>query len=362
MKTDFIEADDLADLFLSRTPLIDVRAPIEFAMGSLPGAVNFYILNDEERAQVGTVYKKRGSEAAMQLGHELVSGAVKEDRLENWISFLKAYPDAVLFCFRGGQRSQISQAWLKERGVLRPIIRNGFKFVRHYLFEQIESFIAEKKFLSLAGPTGSGKTLLIGEVSQFYPALDLEGIARHRGSAFGAQDVAQPTQIDFENILAVEIMKLSREIRPVLIEDESRLIGRSVLPKALYEKLIQSPSLLIEENIEVRTENIFQDYIMGSAIGRLDIENGRLVFQKYQKSLQSISKRLGGQRTKEIADLLTQSENEFLTSSGLESNRAWILKLLTDYYDPLYSNGLTKRKHLVSFRGTRSECREFLRA
>jgi tRNA 2-selenouridine synthase len=278
------------------------------------------------------------------------------------MSFVKAHPDAVLFCFRGGQRSQITQAWLKERGVQRPIIRNGFKFARHYLSEQMDIFIAEKNFLSLAGPTGSGKTLLIGEVCHFYPALDLEGLAHHRGSAFGAQEIAQPTQIDFENSLAIAMMKLSKENRSVLIEDESRLIGRSVLPKAFYEKLIQSPSVLIEENIEMRTENIFQDYIMGSAIGRFNMEQSKLVFQKYQKSLHSISKRLGGLRTKEISDLLTQSENDFLNLKSLESNRAWIHKLLIDYYDPLYSNGLTKRKHLVSYKGTRAECREYLSA
>jgi tRNA 2-selenouridine synthase len=362
LKTDFIESNDLADLFLKKTPLIDVRAPIEFSLGTLPGAINLSILNDEERANIGTVFKKRGPEAALKLGHELVSGTLKEERIEHWLSFIGSHPDAVLFCFRGGQRSQITQSWLKERGVSRPIIRNGYKFARQYLTEQISLFTQTKQFLSLAGPTGSGKTLLLDEVSNFYPVIDLECLARHRGSAFGAQEIEQPSQIDFEHQLAFEIMKLSGENRPVLIEDESRLIGRSVLPKEFFEKLIQSPSVLIEESVEARTENIFQDYIMGSAIGRFETDKGLLVFQKYQKSLMAISKRLGGARTKEISDLLVQSEKDFLNSKNLEPNRAWIRRLLVDYYDPMYSIGLTKRKHLVTFSGSRSACREFLRA
>ncbi len=361
MKIDFIEAESLAELFLSQTPLIDVRAPIEFIEGSLPGAVNLCILNDEERALVGTLYKKSGPEAATQLGHQLVSGAIKEERIQNWISYLKKHPDAVLFCFRGGQRSQITQRWLQDHGVHRPIIRNGFKFARNFLCEQMSLLISEKDFLSCAGPTGSGKTLLLTEAKSFYPSIDLEGIARHRGSAFGSQDVEQPTQIDFEHEIALAMMQLQKQKAAILIEDESRLIGRSVLPKLFFEKLIHAPVLLIEENIETRVQNIFQDYILNSAIGDFDEERGLLVFQKYQNSLQAISKRLGGARTKEILELMQFSQKDFLTSQNLESNRHWIERLLVDYYDPFYKVGLHKRREQVIFRGRRDECLTFLK-
>ncbi len=106
----------MTDLFLKETSLIDVRAPIEFIAGSLPGSINLPIMNDEERALVGTTYKQSGREEAIKLGHNLVSEDVKESRLQKWIEHILLHPEAVIYCFRGGLRSQITQRWLGERG------------------------------------------------------------------------------------------------------------------------------------------------------------------------------------------------------------------------------------------------------
>jgi tRNA 2-selenouridine synthase len=132
-----ITAEYYKSLFFEDTPLIDVRAPVEFATGSLPNSVNLPILNDEERALIGTTYKTQGRETAIQLGHQLISGDVKEQRLQAWRSYIDLHPHAVIYCFRGGLRSQITQQWLKEAGIQRPLITGGYKAVRSFIIETI---------------------------------------------------------------------------------------------------------------------------------------------------------------------------------------------------------------------------------
>jgi len=108
--------DDFKSIVLSNTPLLDVRAPVEFKRGAFLNAVNLPIMDDEERHLVGTCYKNSGNEKAVELGHQLVSGDVRERRINAWIEFMDANPNALLYCFRGGQRSKISQMWLHEHG------------------------------------------------------------------------------------------------------------------------------------------------------------------------------------------------------------------------------------------------------
>ncbi len=363
MNREWIEADQLEQLFLDQVPLIDVRAPVEFNQGSLPHSNNIPILEDAERALVGTEYKKSGNESAVRLGQKLVSGEVKEARIQKWKLFFKENPSAMLYCFRGGQRSQISQMWLHEVGFDIPRLRGGYKVARQFLVDRLHQFSESNDFLPLAGPTGSGKTILISEVHDHYPSLDLEGLARHRGSAFGAMSEPQPSQIDFENTLSLEVMKLDAraqsKILP-LVEDESRLIGKCVLPGILFEKINTSPALLIEERLEVRVENIFDDYILKSAIVGGDEISALQIFAKYQKSLLAISKKLGGSRTQEILEILKACETEYLKTRRIETNRHWIEKLLVYYYDPLYLSSLERRQIKFVFKGTRKECFNFL--
>ncbi|HBM45267.1 MAG TPA: tRNA 2-selenouridine(34) synthase MnmH, partial [Halomonas sp.] len=111
----------------SNTPLIDVRAPVEFAQGSLPGAVNLPLMVDEERHQVGIAYKQQGQQAAIALGERLVSGEIKQARVAAWQAYLAQHPDASIYCFRGGLRSQIAQQWLVDAGLHRPRIEGGWK-------------------------------------------------------------------------------------------------------------------------------------------------------------------------------------------------------------------------------------------
>lgn len=375
-----IGIDELTELFIIDTPLIDVRAPIEFAQGSLPGSVNIPILGDQERAVVGTTYKYQGSEAAVRLGYEMISGFVKQNLLQQWLDFIHRHPQAVLYCFRGGKRSQIAQQWLKEAGVDRPLIFGGYKMARHFLINTIDRFSANRKLLVVTGPTGSGKTRLIKDIGDTYPALDIEAIARHRGSAFGGLPTSQPTQIDFENRLAVNLLKLVQEIqyKPVVVEDESRNIGSVYLPTSFFARMRNSEVIWIDESFETRVNNIFVDYILDTAIGKaqqsrlrrqqavLSEDQGILhdqalrLFEKYQHALQMISKKLGGQRFQEVSKDLENARLNFLRMNEIQSNKIWIEKLVKYYYDPLYLGSLQRRQVNPSFKGSRDEVVDYL--
>ena len=125
-------------LFLDNIPLIDVRAEVEFSQGAFPSARNFPILNDEERRLVGICYKEDGPEAAEAYGFELVSGASREKRINQWLAFIKENPTAQLYCFRGGKRSQIATQWLSDAGKDVNRIAGGYKSLRRFLLNQFE--------------------------------------------------------------------------------------------------------------------------------------------------------------------------------------------------------------------------------
>ena len=129
------EIDNFSEIFKSNTPLLDVRAPIEFLEGSFPHAYNFPIMSDSERHQIGICYKENGQKSAIKLGHELVSGKTKAQRIDQWSQFVKKHPKGALYCFRGGLRSKISQEWIYEHsGVSYPRIKGGYKALRTFLF------------------------------------------------------------------------------------------------------------------------------------------------------------------------------------------------------------------------------------
>lgn len=164
-------------------PLIDVRAPVEFAQGALPGAVNLPLMVDEERRQVGIAYKQQGLSVAIALGEQLVSGDIKQSRIAAWQAYLTERPDAVIYCFRGGLRSQIAQQWLNAAGIVRPRIAGGWKAMRQALCQRVDA-AAEQPMLVVARLTGCAKTTLINRLDN---GVDLEAYANHKGSAFGRQ-------------------------------------------------------------------------------------------------------------------------------------------------------------------------------
>ncbi|MBK9661998.1 MAG: tRNA 2-selenouridine(34) synthase MnmH [Nitrosomonas sp.] len=371
--------DELTALFVTETPLIDVRAPVEFLQGSLPGSVNMPILDNEDRVLVGTTYKHQGQEAAIRLGYQIVSGSVKQARLDQWLKFVQENPRTVLYCFRGGKRSQITQQWLKEAGVERPLIVGGYKKVRAFLMNVIDTFSENKQLLVVTGPTGSGKTKLIHAVRSHYPCVDLEGIAQHRGSAFGGFSIPQPTQIDFENRLAVNLLKLENPMQldaPWLVEDESRSIGKICVPANFFVRMRSSDVIWLDEPFEIRVDNIFEDYVLNTAIGHAQQarqgkkspaqkpetfhDQAMLLFEKYKHSLQMISRKLGGKRFQEVLNDLENAQLDFLNMNEIVSNKVWIEKLVKYYYDPLYLNSLERRQVIPCFKGSKNDVIDYL--
>ncbi len=360
-----MNSTDLKKILLGHRPLLDVRAPVEFLAGHIPGAINIPILNNEERALVGTEYKKNGQESAIQLGIKLVSGPIKEERMGAWKDFFKKNPESLIYCFRGGLRSRTAQNWLAEEGFVIPRMEGGYKAARQMMLETIDKAVNQSTILLISGPTGGGKSHLLRSAQNFFPALDLEKLAQHRGSAFGFESEPQPRQIQFENLMAQDFLRLFQREglsdKPILIEDESRLIGQNVIPEALFEKMRISPIVWVDETLKKRVDNIFADYITNTVIVLGSEEQGLALYQRYEKSLHSIERRLGGARTQEIMLDLILAKNHYLEKRDLEPNRTWIEKLLVYYYDPLYLSSLEKRNPVVEFRGSAEEILLFLR-
>ena len=253
------EIDDFSLIFQGGTPLLDIRAPIEFVNGSFPSVLNVPLMTNDERHLIGIRYKEKGQESAIKLGHELVNGHLKEQRVGNWLDFVNKHPSGALYCFRGGLRSKIAQEWIyQESGISYPRIRGGYKALRSFLIDEMSRIINEKIFLVIGGQTGCGKTLLLNKVKN---SIDLEALANHRGSAFGNNVTPQPKQINFENAFAIELIK--KEINDTLIiEDEGKNIGMIHLPDLLKNKALQSSIVILTASLEERLDISLKTYVV----------------------------------------------------------------------------------------------------
>lgn len=350
------DTDDYRRLFLDGVSLLDTRAPTEFARGSFPGAVNLPLMTDEERARVGTCYKREGQAAAIALGHSLVQGTVKADRVARWVDFARSHPDGYLYCFRGGLRSQIVQQWLLEAGVHYPRVTGGYKAMRQFLLAELERCIAAAEFWLVAGRTGSGKTRVVRALPR---SVDLEGLANHRGSTFGALLSPQPSQIDFENRLAVALMqRLAFGPEPVVLEDEGRLIGRIALPGSLRERMQDAPLLELDIPLAERVTVVLEDYVIDLGRryrDRYGDAGQQLHRERLQSDLARARKRLGGARYQEVSALIDRAFDVQAASAALDGHREWITLLLRDYYDPMYDYQMRQRSGRRLLVGDREE-------
>ncbi len=346
--------DDTADyraLFLTDVPLMDTRAPVEFARGAFPTAVNLPLMTDDERHQVGICYKQAGQAAAVELGHELVSGDTREQRLQGWCEFARQHPQGYLYCFRGGLRSSTARQWMRDAGVDYPLVLGGYKAMRRFLIEELERSLTAASFVLVAGKTGCGKTRVIEAVER---AVDLEGLARHRGSSFGRLLDPQPTQIDFENALSIELMRGLATGKTLVLEDEGKLIGRLSLPHVLRDRMRESPLLVVEESLASRVEVIFEDYIvdLGACYRERDGERGAGEHELHlREGLARIRKRLGGVLHTEIDGLMQRA----FAAADDDLHRRWIELLLVKYYDPMYEYQIGQREGVIAAVGSRDE-------
>lgn len=343
-------------LFLNDTPMMDMRAPTEFAQGAFPCAHSLPLMSDEERAEVGICYKNKGQAEAIKLGNTLVSGALREQRMQAWSEFAKNNPHGYLYCFRGGLRSQTVQQWLREAGFDYPLIEGGYKAMRQFLLEELQRSVENAEFILIAGKTGTGKTRVIDQLQR---CADLEGLAKHRGSSFGGLLEPQPRQIDFENALSIILMKLlAGAEKTIYLEDEGRLIGRLYLPDALQEKMKAAPMAIVEETMAQRIDVVVEDYVLD--LGRRFIathgESGpKLHREKLLSDLARIQKRLGGERHTVVSATMNAAFEQQWRDGDLSLHREWVAALLDQYYDTMYDYQLSKRVGQILFRGTREE-------
>ena len=341
-------------IVLDDIPLIDVRAPVEFEGGAFPNAVNLPLMNNEERHLVGICYKKKGNAEAVKLGHELVGGKVKAGRVSAWKEQLERRPDSLLYCFRGGMRSQISQQWIAEKtGRTIPRLEGGYKAFRTYLINQLDPASLTSKPVILGGRTGTGKTILL---QHFKNAVDLEAIANHRGSSFGRFTTPQPSPIDFENTLAWAFIKHGAAgYRHMILEDEGRNVGDRYFPKPLVEHFRQADLVVLERSMEERVQITFEEYVTIAQADYRAVYGNEAGFNEWliymDNCLDRIRKRLGGLRHQQIKRLLHEGDH-----------KAWIEQLLRDYYDPMYDYQLQNKSHAIIFKGGECEVRKYLEA
>jgi tRNA 2-selenouridine synthase len=341
-----------------------VRAPVEFEQGAFPHAVNIPLMTDAEREAVGIRYKEQGQDAAILLGERLLNVEKRQQRIVKWQQFIQTNPEGVLYCFRGGMRSKISQTWIKEQtGIAYPRVEGGYKAMRRYLIEQSEQLTRATTFIIIGGRTGSGKTQIL---KQFDNTIDLEGLANHRGSAFGAYATPQPTQINFENKLAIELLKHEERQKnaTIVLEDEGRNIGGCHLPVVLQEKMAKSVIVHMEMSDEERLQTSIKEY----AIDMLDdfnrVYGEKQGFHYYKKALlinlAKIQKRLGGERYSVLKVQVEQALVKHEKTGHAEAHTDWVNTLLTEYYDPMYDYQLSKKMDRIVFRGSRAEVLEYL--
>jgi len=362
---DLPQLNNYRNLFLNDTKMLDVRAPVEFVQGAFPYSANYPLMSDDDRHIIGLRYKEAGQEAAIKLGHERVSGEIKENRVGKWRQFITHNPEGVLYCFRGGLRSRITQQWIYEAtGVEYPRIEGGYKAMRRYLIDEFEASIKQQQFILLSGRTGAGKTILLDKLSR---KIDLEKIYYHRGSAFGSHVTPQPSQIDIENQLSITLLKqCNQNNNQIVLEDEGANIGSRRLPESLILSMKQAPLVFLDSNLEERVENIFHEYITVSLNEYQTSLGNNPGFDTWSNNLYSafekIKRRLGGQRYSHLVSLLNKAIKHQTSTDESNYHKAWIEALLVQYYDPMYDYQLAKKADRLVFKGEKSQVEDYLKA
>jgi len=294
-----------------QNPVIDVRSPAEFEYGRIPGAINIPLFENEERAVIGTLYKQKGKELAIKRGLEIVGPKMR--RMVEAAEALRYQEGLLVHCWRGGMRSG-SVAWLFQTYGL-PVftLNGGYKSFRAHVLEQFEIPL---RLMIITGPTGSGKTELLGALKESgEQVIDLEGLAHHKGSVFGELgQVAQPSSEHFQNELFWELRNLDLA-KTIWLEDESIGIGKVMIPEPFWRQMGKSPRVHFRMDRHVRISRLVREY-------------GSFPSEVLEAKINLLEKRLGGQHAKEAVIALR------------DGNVAAVADKLLVYYDKAYSNAL----------------------
>ena len=282
---------DVEDLFaLPNLPIVDVRSPVEFNRGHIPGAINVALLDDDQRAQVGTTYKQQGPPPAIVQAKSFV--LAKLDRLIDSLGSSIAGQDLILHCWRGGMRSEGFGGLIEGRGFTPRLLRGGYKAFRRAAHR---CFAEQRRVVIVDGHSGSGKTRLLGMLREAgEQVIDLEQLAVHRGSAFGGLGRShQPTVEQFENQLFLQWRSLDPN-RPVWIEGESRAIGKVFIPEPVFAQMLAAPAIRLEVDRARRVNYLVEEYgespvdALAAALGKIE---KRLGSQRLRQALAALDNR-----------------------------------------------------------------------
>ncbi len=301
---------------LAHVPIIDVRSPGEFVKGHIPNANNLELFTDKERVVVGTAYKKESKERAFEIGYEFVKPKLN-DFIRKSIE-IAPKKEVVIHCWRGGMRSNAFADHLIDNSFEKVyVIEKGYKAFRNYLLQFFEQPLNLK---ILSGYTGSGKTEILHSLkNKGQQIIDLEGLASHRGSAFGGIDLPpQPTTEQFQNNLFSIVQGLNPKL-PIWVEDESKSIGKVIIPDAFYLKMSTMPVYFLNVPFQERTKHLVETY-------------ANLSHDKLSGAISRITKRLGYDKAKFALDAL-ESKDYYK-----------VVEITLFYYDKSYLGGLQKRQ------------------
>lgn len=307
--------------FQSYTAIIDVRSPAEFVEDHIPGAVNFPVLDNEERALVGTIYKQRSPFEARKIGAALVSKNIGRHLESHFLDQPKSF-HPLIYCWRGGQRSNSFATVLSQIGWQTTLLVGGYKTYRNYVQQSLDHLSLKLPLRILCGYTGSAKTKLLQILKQEnFQVLDLEALASHRGSLLGQMwtetPQAQPSQKWFESQLLAQL-KTFDLTRPIWVESESKTIGNVHLPKSLWENMGRSPVVEVVLPLAERVQLLMAEY--PHLIEKPEI---------LKQLLSYLTPRYGKQKIQTWYDLIdTQQWPAFVSA------------ILEEHYDPTYRRSL----------------------
>ena len=300
--------------------IIDARTPSEFDEDHVPGAISAPVLYDAERAEVGTLYKQVSSFEAKKVGGALVARNVARHIETHWKDRPKSWRPLV-YCWRGGKRSGAMAHILREIGWDAQTLPGGYKAYRRWVVEELEKKPLDFEYLVVHGPTGSGKSRLLGALAQSgAQVLDLEAIAVHRGSVLGGlPDRAQPSQKMFESLLLQQLSSLETT-RPVYVEAESKKIGQLQVPEALIARMRASSCIRLDTDIETRVTLLLQEY-------EFFLTNQKNLYQQLD-CLVSLHGR--------------EKIGEWQALAERGAWREFVARLLLEHYDPAYRRSSQK--------------------
>ena len=303
--------------------IIDVRSEKEFAEDHIPGAINLPVLNNEEREKVGTIYKQVSSFEARKIGAALVSKNISYHLSNYFVAKEKNY-SPLIYCWRGGQRSNSLALVLSQISWRVTVVKGGYKTYRTYVRQQLTKLPFKFNYKVLSGLTGTGKTYILRQLeNQGIQILDLEALANHRGSLLGEEWEAklspQPSQKHFESLLVQKLQSFDVN-KTVLVESESNKIGQVYLPTELWQMMKQASCVELQLPLEARIKWLLQEY--PHLVDYPDI---------LKDKLQSLKSRYGWEKIQQWYHLI--DENKWQTLVG---------DLLQEHYDPAYHRSMGK--------------------